>query len=166
MFALLARSRLYPLALCRAVNRTPSHVSKRLLSQPPPPPGAPAIPPPPPAPIAASPVVEAAPLAADTLIPAKKTGFWLVDYGGVIGFFMAVSVLGGYLYRQKTGQDRRAALVESVDDAAALCPGEIKEIRNANLVRCVCVTVCVCTCDTMPAFCSCSKKFMTLLQLA
>ena len=82
--------------------------------------------PPPPPPVAA---VDAVPP------PPKKTGFCLVDYGGGIGFGSAVSVLGFYLYRQKTGQERRVALVEVLDDGAVVCPGEIKDIRNANLIR-------------------------------
>lgn len=96
---------------------------------PPPPPPPSAIPPPPPPP--------AADAAAAAAAPAKKTGFWLVDYGGAIGFGFAISFLTLYLYRQKTGGDRRQALIESLEDAAAVCPGEIKELRTANAIPCV-----------------------------
>ena len=95
-----------------------------------------AVVPPPPPPLSPPPVAAASAVAADAAPqPNKKTGFWLVDYGGVIGFAMAVSVLGFYLYRQKKGGDRRQALTDNLELSAAVCPGEIKELRAANLVK-------------------------------
>lgn len=96
-------------------------------AQPPAPPAVPPPPPPPPPPLPVEPL-------SGGPVPAKKTGFWLVDYGGVIGFAMAASFLGYYLYRQKSGQERRQALVRSIEDAAAVCPGEVKDIRSQNKV--------------------------------
>jgi hypothetical protein len=59
------------------------------------------------------------------------------DYIGVAALLSAIGALTWYLWRQKRAADSRRKLVEGLEEAAIICPGEIKELRDWNQVECV-----------------------------
>lgn len=57
------------------------------------------------------------------------------DYLGVLAFLSGAGFLTYYIMRQKGAAERRVTLSDSLEDAAAICPGEMKELREANNIR-------------------------------
>lgn len=113
------------------------------------------MPPPPPPPPLPEQGADAAAGAQDGGQTNKKRSF-AADYIGGFSFLFAASFLTWYIMRQKRAADRRVALAEGLEDGAAICPGEIKELREVNSVRCAVVhrwtpvthsALRVCLCD-------------------
>ena len=75
---------------------------------------------------------------ADDTPKKEKTGFFLVDHAGSIGFALALSFLASYIWRSKRGIDNRDSLREAIDGERAVCPEEIAAIRRQARVTCVC----------------------------